>query len=132
MLCAVQIGALAALGWWPGAVFPGWGLALFGIAFGAYAGAGWASTAVTIPVWVLWGAAIVMRLLFLPLEPLSTTTTRSTDAGISSSTRGSEPSSFSAGITIEIVEQAAFRSEGRRRPCIPFSGGDFGMRIPGK
>lgn len=63
--------SMGAVGWWQGAVFPVPAIPLLGIAFTLYAVAAWsASASERLSPWMLWGVAIVLRLLFLPLEPI--------------------------------------------------------------
>lgn len=69
-LGALELGLLAALGWWPGSAFPWPALLLFGGAFAAYgvtAGGLGRTTGGLVVIWVL---AIAMRLALLPLAPV--------------------------------------------------------------
>jgi hypothetical protein len=66
----VEFALLAGLGWWPGATFPWAGLLIFAAAFTAYAVA---ATQVLHTQQrghlYIWGVAILMRLVLLPLTP---------------------------------------------------------------
>ena len=65
----VELALLGTLGWWPGATFPWMGLLIFGGAFAAYAlGASQILNTRGGHLYI-WGIAIAMRLVLLPLTP---------------------------------------------------------------
>ena len=65
----VELALLGGLGWWPGATFPWMGLLIFGGAFTAYA-VGMSQVLRTQGGHLyIWGIAIAMRLVLLPLTP---------------------------------------------------------------
>ena len=66
---SAELALLAALGWWPGATFPWTGLLLFFAAFAAYAAAGSRVLEGRGGTAVIWGFAIAMRVVLLPLTP---------------------------------------------------------------
>lgn len=69
---AVEVVALAALGWWPGAGVPRPGFAFFAIAFAAYAAGAVVAGREGLDrrgTMVVWGFAVAMRLVLLPLAP---------------------------------------------------------------
>ena len=68
-LVGVEVDALGALGWWDGASFPGPALGLFGVAFGAYAAGTLLVHRLGVDERLLWGVAITLRVVLLPLAP---------------------------------------------------------------
>lgn len=64
-----QTALLAALGWWPGAAFPWSGLLLFLAAFAAYLAAGLGMEGRQGGHRTIWGMAVAMRAVLLPLPP---------------------------------------------------------------
>lgn len=65
----VELALLGALGWWPGATFPWMGLLIFGGAFAAYAVGASQILQTRGGRLYIWGIAIAMRLILLPLTP---------------------------------------------------------------
>jgi hypothetical protein len=65
----VELALLAGLGWWPGATFPWAGLLIFAAAFTAYAVAATQVLHTQRGRLYIWGVAILMRLVLLPLTP---------------------------------------------------------------
>ena len=65
----VELALLAGLGWWPGATFPWMGLFIFGGAFAAYAVGASQVLHTRGGHLYIWGIAIAMRLVLLPLTP---------------------------------------------------------------
>ncbi len=65
----VELALLGTLGWWPGATFPWMGLLIFGGAFAAYAVGASQILKTRGGHLYIWGIAIAMRLVLLPLTP---------------------------------------------------------------
>lgn len=66
---AAELAALSVLGWSPAADFPWPGLALFGLAFVMYSGAATLVAKRGASTWLIWGTAIALRIVLLPLAP---------------------------------------------------------------
>ena len=65
----LQLGLLAALGWWPGGTLPWPGLVLFLGAFGVYLWTAARLLRLQGGTRLIWWFAVALRLVFVPLEP---------------------------------------------------------------